>query len=191
MKKFKQLKQRLFESENTEGGALGGFPVQNSVRTAQSDYGVHRIESEQQVQRIQAFLTAFTGREYLDPRAALSLMRVKLNLTGLDFDFNNKTDIAVGQPINLQLKRFGGTWGTTPTHDLSKGFQETDGIQDILGGDHLGIVLTVTPSDSGLYRLDAQIMRYGDGQEMGSGEEPGPDTVDYVQKTGGPEKTQR
>jgi hypothetical protein len=182
MKKFKELKQRLFESENTEGGALGGFPVQQSVRSAQSDYGVHRIEAEQQLQRIQAFLTAFTGREYLDPRSALSLMRVKLNLTGLDFDFNNKTDLPVGQPINFQLKRFGGTWGTTPTHDLANGFKETDGVEDTLGGDHLGIVVMIAPADSGLYQINAQIQRYSDGQDMQSGDEV---EADQIEKEGG------
>lgn len=181
MKKFKELKQRLFESENTETGALGGFPAEKSTRSAHSDYGVHRIEAEQELQRIQAFLTAFTGREYLDPRAALSLMRVKLNLTGLDFDFTNKTDLPVDQPIKLQLKRFGGTWGTTPTHDISKGFQVTDGVEETLGGDHLAIMVIIKPSDTGLYRLEAQIIRYGDEGSVGGQEIE----TDEIEKTGG------
>ena len=60
MKKFKQLKQQLFESELEDGGALGQWPT-NGPGSAHSDYGVHRIEREEQIQRLQAFLNTFTG----------------------------------------------------------------------------------------------------------------------------------
>ena len=93
MKKFKQLKQQLNEDAYMDGGALGQWPTPNSTRSAFSDFGVHRVEHQEQLKRIQAFLNAFTSREYLEPRAALSLMRVKLNLAGFDFDFNRKTEI--------------------------------------------------------------------------------------------------
>jgi len=160
MKKYKDLRLKLNEGENADGGALGGYPTQN-VRSAASDYGVHRIESEEQVQRIQAFLNAFTSREYLEPRAALSLMRVKINLTGLDFEFNSKTMLQNGKPTFLKLTRFGGTFGTTPTHNLMKdGFKVTDGIEDTLNGDHLAIQLMVAEAPSGLYKMTAKIVRY-------------------------------
>lgn len=166
MKKYKDLRLQLNEGENADGGSIGGYPAQ-SIRSAASDYGIHRIDSEEQVQRIQAFLTAFTGREYLEPRAALSLMRVKLNLTGLDFEFNSKTKIRNGEQVMLKLTRFGGTFGTTPEHDLMKdGFQVTDGIEDSLDGDHLAIAFSMTEAPSGLYKMDAKIVRY-------SGETPG------------------
>jgi len=168
MKKYKDLRLQLNEAENTEGGALGGYPAQ-SVRSATSDFGIHRIESTEQVQRIQAFLSAFTGREYLDPRAALSLMRVKINLAGLDFEFNGKTPINVGVVNYLKLTRFGGTFGTTPEHNLMKdGFKVTDGVEDTLDGDHLAIALGVEEAASGLYKITASVMRYsGDSPEQG------------------------
>jgi len=168
MKKYKDLRLQLNEGENTEGGALGGYPAQN-VQSAQSDFGIHRIESTEQVQRIQAFLSAFTGREYLEPRAALSLMRVKINLAGLDFEFNSKTPINVGVVNYLKLTRFGGTFGTTPDHDLLKdGFKVTDGVEDTLDGDHLAIALGIEEAPSGLYKMTASVMRYsGDNPEMG------------------------
>jgi len=159
MKSYKQLKTQLNESEYTEGGALGQWPVKNSVRSASDDFGIHRIEHNSQLQRLQAFLNAFTGREYLDPRAALSLMRLKLNLAGIDFDFNNKTTVNSNTTTNFRIKRFGGTFGTTPDHDLSKGFKVTDGIEDIMNGDHLDLAVTVSETESGLYKLDVKLVR--------------------------------
>ena len=66
MKKYKQLKRQLNESEYMDGGALGQWPTKDSVRSASDDFGIHRIEHGSQLQRLQAFLNAFTGREYLD-----------------------------------------------------------------------------------------------------------------------------
>jgi len=154
MKKYKELKQQLTESEVQDGGALGGFPTQRTG-SAHSDYGVHRLDSSEQVQRLQAFLAAFTGREYLEPRAAISLLRVKLNLAGLDFDFSNKTNLEVGSTNILPLKRFGGTFGKTPTtpHDE---FETTDGFKELLGHG-LNLIVSIIVAESGLYRLDAKI----------------------------------
>jgi hypothetical protein len=172
MKSYKQLKRQLNESEYIDGGALGQWPTPDSTRSAADDIGIHRIEVDSQLQKLQAFLHAFTGREYLDPRAALSLMRVKLNLAGLDFSFNGKTQIDVNKPIYLKINRFGGTFGTTPDHDLSKGFKVTDGVEDILGGDHLAVVVTISEAQSGLYKMNAKIVRYSDKPEQGEVEKP-------------------
>lgn len=150
MKKYKQLKQQLNESENMDGGALGGFPVVNSTRSAHSDDGIYRVEKEEQLQRLQAFLNAFSGKEYLDPRAALSLLRVKLNLASLDFDFNNKTDIKAGHTTVFKIKRFGGTFGVTPEMDLTKEpFETTDGLVN-----PINLVVNIDEAPSGLYKLN-------------------------------------
>jgi hypothetical protein len=169
MKSYKQLKKQLIqESEYVDGGALGQWPTPDSTRSAADDVGIHRIELDSQVQKLQAFLHAFTSREYLDPRAALSLMRVKLNLAGLDFDFNKKTEISVGKPLFFKLNRFGGTFGTTPDHDLLKnGFKVTDGVEDILGGQHLALSIVISEAESGLYKMEAKIVRYSDKPEQG------------------------
>jgi hypothetical protein len=171
MKSYKQLKKQLNESEYVDGGALGQWPTPNSTRSAADDFGIHRIEHNEQLQRLQAFLHAFTGREYLDPRAALSLMRVKLNLAGLDFDFNKKTEVVANRPFYLKLNRFGGTFGVTPDHDISKGFKVTDGIEDILGGDHLAISVLINETESGLYKINAKIVRYSTSPEQGEPEQ--------------------
>jgi len=161
MKKYKELKTQLNENELADGGALGGYPHNKNSRSAFSDYGVHRTENPEQLQRLQAFLNAFTSREYLEPRSALSLLRVKLNLAGLDFDFHGKTDVKFGQTMSFPLKKFGGTFGTSPTHDLSNGFEVTDGFD----GNSLTLVITIRESDSGLYMLDAKLIGGGDSSE--------------------------
>ena len=167
MKSYKQLKKQLMESEYVDGGALGGWPAPDSTRSASDDFGIHRVEYNHQVQKLQAFLHAFTSREYLDPRAAISLMRVKLNLAGIDFDFNKKTHVPVGAPMNFHLKRWGGTFGVTPDNDGRHGFVVTDGMSDILDGDHLSLVVTIREAESGLYKMDAKIVRYSSNPAQG------------------------
>jgi hypothetical protein len=165
MKKFKQLKQQLNEDAYMDGGALGGFPAQNSTRSAFSDFGVHRVEHNEQLKRIEAFVHAFTSREYLEPRAALSLLRVKLNLAGFDFNFDNKTPINTDTPIVFKLTRFGGTFGkslTTPHNE----FETTDGFEGILNGDRLALNVMIKNNPSGLYKLDIKIDRQGKNQEI-------------------------
>jgi hypothetical protein len=154
MKRYKELKKQLNESEYMDGGALGQWPT-NAPGSAHSDFGVHRIESDEQIQRLQAFLYTFSNKEYLDPRAALSLLRVKLNLAGFDFDFTNKTEIKPNETMAFHLKRFGGTFGTTPEHNLLK----EDGIEDVMNGEHLNLVVHVSTSESGLYKLEMHLVK--------------------------------
>lgn len=160
MKSYKQLKKQLNEDAYMDGGAIGGFPTQNSTRSAFSDYGVHRLDSSEQLQRLQAFLNAFTGREYLEPRAAMSLLRVKLNLAGIDFDFSNKTNLDVNGVNSFTLKRFGGTFGKTPTTPYNE-FETTDGFKEFLGHG-LNLLISVSVSPSGLYKLDGKIEGAGE-----------------------------
>lgn len=164
MKKFKQLKQQLNEDAYMDGGALGQWPTPNSTRSAFSDFGVHRVEHNEQLKRIEAFVHAFTSREYLEPRAALSLLRVKLNLAGFDFNFDKKTPINTDTPITFKLTRFGGTFGKLPSTPHDK-FVTTDGFEDILNGDHLVLNVMIKNNPSGLYKLDIQIAREPKNQE--------------------------
>ena len=68
MIKFKELNtflETLFEGEETTGGA---------ARSAHSDHGVHRVEDPEQLTRINAFLNAFTQREFIEPKAAVATL---------------------------------------------------------------------------------------------------------------------
>jgi len=158
MKKFKQI-IALVESGEAEDGGGFGEPHQPSrtTRSAASDFGAHRIENDTQLNRVKAFLSSFTNREYIEPRGALALLRAKLNILGLDFSFNPKTKLMPG-PNLFPLNRFGGTFGTTPEHDLLKdGFLETDGISEFNGGKGMNMVIDVQITPSHMYKFDINI----------------------------------
>lgn len=158
MKKFKEI-IALVESGEAEDGGGFGYPHQPSrtTRSAASDFGVHRVENDTQLNRVKAFLSSFTNREYIDPRGALSLLRAKMNIMGLDFNFTPKTKLMPG-PNVFAMNRFGGTFGTTPDHDLLKdGFQVTDGISEFNGGKGLNLVIDVQITPSQLYKFDITV----------------------------------
>jgi hypothetical protein len=158
MKKFKDI-ITLVESEASDGGGFGDpFQPTKTTRSAASDFGVHRVENETQVNRIKAFLSTFGGREYIDPRGALSLLRAKMNIIGLDFDFTPKTKLMPGANV-FPLTRYGGTFGTTPEHDLTKdGFLVTDGIKEFNNGKGMDLVINVSITPNSLYKFDFSIV---------------------------------
>tara|TARA_R110000737_G_scaffold45351_2_gene65467 strand:+ start:161 stop:640 length:480 start_codon:yes stop_codon:yes gene_type:complete len=153
MKTYKDLKETLSQITETQEVAGG------AARSAHSDFGVHRIESQIQLARLNSFLNAYTQREFLDPKNAISEIRQKLNLAGLDFDWNNSSTISVDETKNLTLKRWGGSFGTTPTHNLMKqGFYTSDNISEFNNGIGLSLKVNLYRDDDGLYDLDAKIV---------------------------------
>jgi hypothetical protein len=127
MKKFKQLFTQLLE-DYTEGGSIFNGFSDMQPRTANSDYGVHRIEGGDSISRINAFIHKFLGGTYIDPNAAVALLRSKLNHIGLDFDFDGKK-VKLNPGINnFLVKLHGDVFGQTPTTDLSKGFNRGEDL---------------------------------------------------------------
>ena len=158
MKRFNELKQRLAESEYSEGGGFNAAYDGTTSRSVASDYGAHRVENDTQKTRINAFLQTFSQKDYLDPRSAFALLRAKLNLIGLDFQFNPNVPMLPNSEMTFPLTRFGGTFGTTPTHDLSKGFQVTDGISEFNGGKGMALVATISQMGSnGLFKFNLRL----------------------------------
>jgi len=160
MKNFKQLAEQinLHEGEHTFGGGFNNINQNYAAASAYSDEGVYQIEKKSQLNRINAFLDAFSRKEYMDPRAALGMLRAKLNIAGLDFVFDKSAEFNDDDPegqYKFQIKRFGGAFGVTPDHDISKGFQNTDGIEDPNGEFYL--VLDVSKSANGAYHLGTKI----------------------------------
>ena len=150
MIKFKELNtflETLFEGEETTGGAS---------RSAFSDSGVHRIENPEQLARINAFLNAFTQREFIEPKAAVAQIRHKFNLIGLDFDWNASSGIKDGS-MSIPLNRFGGTFGKSLQTPYAE-FETTDGISEYNNGKGLNLQLNVENGDGGLYKLNAKIV---------------------------------
>lgn len=166
MKRFFELKQRLAESENTEGGGFNAAYDGTTSRSAASNFGVHRVEDMTQKARINAFLQTFAQKDYLDPRSAFALLRAKMNLAGLDFQFNPNVPLLVNTEMQFPLTRFGGTFGTTPTHDLSKGFLQTDGISEFNNGKGLQLAVVITQMGAnGLFKFNIRLEETGGAEE--------------------------
>ena len=122
MKTFKEL----LENSNIK------VPMGTELRTAmqypqRSDFGAHRVEFDEQVMRINSFIENYFARPILDSVGAFTQLRAKLNIVGLDFDFDPSV-VAEGGDFALQLTRHGGSFGTTQDHDLKAGFYQGDGI---------------------------------------------------------------
>jgi len=85
-----------------------------------------------------------------------------MNLAGYDFQFNPNVPLLVDTQMQFPLTRFGGTFGQTPTHDLSKGFLETDGIAEFNNGKSIQMVVMITRSGAnGLYKFNIGLEEIG------------------------------
>jgi hypothetical protein len=159
MKKFKELAEQigLYEDEHTFGGGVQFPSATPREISATSDEGAYYIQRKSQLNRINAFLDAFSRKEYIDPRGALAMLRAKLNITGLDFEFNKGTNFnEEGQNV-FPVTRFGGTFGKsldTP-HDE---FETTDGISDYNDGKGFSLVIDVVPTANGVMKLNAKLV---------------------------------
>lgn len=121
--------------------SMGAF---GTLHQNQAAFQPLKTIDQQQLDQLQASIFAYLSGEFLDPRQALYNVKVKLNHLGLDFDFNKNIEINPGR-ISLKLSRFGQKFGTTPTTDLSKGFDTgTDYTDSVLSFD-------LTKSQSGKY----------------------------------------
>jgi len=159
MKKFKELAEQigLYEDEHTFGGGVQNPSATPREISATSDEGAFNIQRKSQLNRINAFLDAFSRKEYIDPKGALAMLRAKLNITGLDFDFNKGTCFNdEGQNV-FPVTRFGGTFGKSPTtpHDE---FETTDGISEYNDGKGFSLVVDVTPTANGVMKLNAKLV---------------------------------
>jgi len=133
MKRFKELRSEIKEinEEHSEGGGFGYDETLKSMgRSASPKVKPVHYDDAFELGKINAFVQAFTSKSYLDPRSALYLLKTKLNLANVDFDLNNGTELELEKEYEFPLKRFGGTFGTSPSHDLSKGFEKTNGFGD-------------------------------------------------------------
>jgi len=127
MKKFKHLYKQIIENYTEGGSIFNGF---NDMipRTAYSDFGVHRIGEGDSVSRLNAFIHKFLGGTYIDPNGAIKELKTRLNMVGLDFDFDgSKVKLNPGQNV-FPVKLYGDVFGQTPTTDLSKGFDHGDDL---------------------------------------------------------------
>jgi len=153
MRTYKDLIQLINESEPTDGGGFG-LPTSNSYgRSAFNDTGLHNIDKPEQLKKLNAFINAFTMKEFLDPRQALNVLRSKLNLAGYDFPLDKTVDIFEEETTEFRLLKNGGTFGKTVDTPFDE-FDETDGFAD---GESYVLEIKVVNVPNGLYRIEAQI----------------------------------
>tara|TARA_R110000824_G_scaffold137333_1_gene301411 strand:+ start:729 stop:1322 length:594 start_codon:yes stop_codon:yes gene_type:complete len=158
MKTYDQILQKINESEYGDGGGFGiGDPGDSHGRSAYSDAGIYRTESPAQMKRVNAFIKAFTQKEFLDPRAALGMLRAKLNITGLDFPLDKKVELNT-ENTSFKLTRFGGTFGKAVDTPFDK-FDETNGFAD---GKAFALNVKLTDGPNGLYKIEANITEVSD-----------------------------
>lgn len=118
--KNNKISKLLLENEYLDVGTVFSGYSDNPPRSAHSDAGIHRDDSAQ-INRIHAFANSFLGQAVLEPHAAVKLFRAKINHAGLDFNFDNRTELKIGRNV-FQMNRFGEVFGTTPTTNLQDGF---------------------------------------------------------------------
>ena len=114
MKNFKELATKIGLYESGEHSIGGGVQFPSATPrevSAVSDEGVYNIQRKSQLNRINAFLDAFSSKEYIEPRAALGMLRAKLNIAGLDFDYNATTKFNDEGETRFPITRFGGAFG--------------------------------------------------------------------------------
>jgi hypothetical protein len=161
MKKFKDLANQrgLHESGGGEHTFGGGFNNVNQLTksiSALSDEGTYNIQRKSQLNRINAFLDAFSRKEYMDPRGAIGMLRAKLNIAGLDFDFNKGKDFNEEGQNRFRINRFGGAFGKgleTPFDE----FENTDGISEYNDGKGFDLVIDINMTPNGGYQMNTKL----------------------------------
>lgn len=160
MKTFKELKQRIFESgEHTFGGGFGDTFVHTQANSAAKDYGhgVFDLCMDDNMNRVNSFLNAYFKREFQDYGTTLGPLKTKLNMIGLDFDYDRNTKLREGMN-RFEMNRFGGTFGKTPQTPFEE-FERTNGFPD---GVSYFLEMNVNPGMNGLYRINARLVRQAD-----------------------------
>jgi hypothetical protein len=171
--KFKDLNrkiQKLHEmggGEHTEGGSLQGGDPRSSVNSLLTDFGSHRLDNDAMLNRLNAFIYSYSGKEFLDPEGALNVLKNKLNIIGIDF---KPVKIAPGVNI-IKLYQYGapgmGVFGVRKDlkGDLAKdGFSQTAGLDDSFD---YNLVINVQKTPSYLMKFDMKVVRNGEEVDCG------------------------
>lgn len=162
--KFKELVKTI-ESlqenapEYTEGGGLYIGDVGRGDISALTNKGTFNIKLPHSIDAINAMLSGFSMRDYIEPESVLGVVKQKLNHFGFDFDgrgmaFEGESRFPLVQYGSTQL----GVYGQNVHDDVNeKGFKQGDGIKEKLGHG-LDLLASVTRSPNGLKRLQLTIV---------------------------------
>ena len=143
MKSFKDLKSLTEDHHNTS------FPVNPDALPDVTDtVKSYQVDDNDLMSRMDAYITQYTMKEFLDPKQALTNLRAKMNTLGFDFDYTGNAQVEGNYPLN----RWGGRSGWTP----EEGIIEDDGISHVLGHG-LELQINLSTTERGLYKIDAAV----------------------------------
>ena len=105
---MKTLKQHIAEGykQGKYGAGNVGTPEVNSVEDG--SIGVHNIHDPKVLERVNAFVGSIANQEYLNPKAAMEQLAIKLKTLGLDM---NIPEMSGNGSVNLEVTQFGGRFG--------------------------------------------------------------------------------
>jgi len=105
-------------------------------------YAPFQVEDEENIERLNKFLRAFSTERHCDPKQSLVLLRTKLNTIGLDFPYDGRRPLSAKEVFNMT--QFGGRQGM---NDKGEMFAD-DGISHRTGGKGLELHVETTPLDT-------------------------------------------
>jgi hypothetical protein len=163
--KFKQLLKKIEpinenSGEHTFGGGLFiGDPQAPTKPSPLTDKGTFNLKLPRSIDAINAMLYGLSQRDYIDPDNVLNVVKQKLNLFGIDFEY--KSAVLDGENT-YKLYQYGspyiGVYGQNPYEDINKtGFKQGDGISDKLGHG-LKLVATVIKQPNSLRKVQMIIV---------------------------------
>ncbi len=163
--KFKQLLGKINTivenaPEYTEGGGLYiGDPQAPKGGSSLTDKGTFNLNLPRSIDAINAMLSGFSSRDYIDPDGITSVVKQKLNHFGLDFMCGGQ--IQDGEN-GYELVQYGspqlGVYGQNPYDDVNtKGFKQGDGIKEKLGYS-LKLIVNVQRMPTGLRKVNMMIV---------------------------------
>ena len=148
MQRFKDLREKLIvESEYSMFGYQG--------QSLHQDDGVHQnLANKDKLGKVNAFIENFLSGEYMNPKARLEQLKIRLNQVGLNFNCNE--GVSDGDITSYEVKYYGEVYG----YKLDDKFGPTGeiGEQD-LATEKFGspLVLSVRSSGEGNISLEGKL----------------------------------
>jgi|APGre2960657404_1045060.scaffolds.fasta_scaffold10816_2 hypothetical protein len=154
MKSFKSIRKIINETFQEYTGfsrrRVGPLDSDNSMDFNQNLAQLNPSE----IDRFNIYLGALSSKPYLDPNQAFREVHSKLSITGLHFDVDWKDDLRKSGERVYPLSLFGGSFGSD---GKTYGTSTDDNIERKLGH-KLGLMVTSTPTSTGMTTLRAEVI---------------------------------
>ena len=119
---MKTFKQMLKEGHMQAKYGAGQVGTATSNSPEDSNLGAHNVENAEILKRVNAFVGSIAEQEYLNPKAAIEALAMKLKTIGLDISPVEMT--GDNGKVTAEVTQFGGRFGK----DLDGADLNDDGI---------------------------------------------------------------